>query len=85
MFRWFLFGMTTVVRARFSTPTIGRDHLIGRRGRAETAVRPEGVVVVDGARWRANSARVSGIEAGDEVVVAAVSGFVLDVDPVEEQ
>jgi membrane-bound serine protease (ClpP class) len=82
---FFLFGMTTVVRARFSTPTIGRDHLIGRRGRAETAVSPEGVVVVDGARWRANSARVSGIEAGDEVVVAAVSGFVLDVDPVEEQ
>ena len=82
---FFLFGMTTVVRARFSTPTIGRDHLIGRRGRAETAVSPEGVIVVDGARWRANSARVSGIEAGDEVVVAAVSGFVLDVDPVEEQ
>ena len=82
---FFLFGMTTVVRARFSTPTIGRDHLIGRRGTAETAVSPEGVVVVDGARWRANSARVSGIEAGDEVVVAAVQGFVLDVDPVEEQ
>lgn len=82
---FFLFGMTTVVRARFSTPTIGRDHLIGRRGTAETAVTPEGVVVVDGARWKANSARASGIGAGDEVVVAGVSGFVLDVDPVEEQ
>ncbi len=82
---FFLFGMTTVVRARFSTPTIGRDHLIGRHGRAETAVTPEGVVLVDGARWKANSARASGINPGDEVVVAGVSGFVLDVDPVDEQ
>lgn len=82
---FFLFAMTTVVRARFSTPTIGRDHLIGKRGTAETSITPDGVVVVDGARWKANSARASGIDAGDEVVVASISGFVLDVDPIEEK
>lgn len=78
---FFLFAMTTVVRARFSTPTIGRQHLVGRVGRAETAIAPEGIVLVDGARWKANSRRASGIEAGDPVTVAAVEGFILEVDP----
>jgi len=80
---FFLFAMTTVVRARFSTPTIGREHLVGKTGVAETAVSPEGVVVVDGARWKANSRRASGIDPGDPVVIAAVEGIVLEVDPVE--
>ena len=80
---FFLFAMTTVVRARFSTPTIGREHLVGRVGVAETAVAPEGVVIVDGARWKANSRRASGIDPGDEVTVAAVEGFILEVDPAE--
>jgi membrane-bound serine protease (ClpP class) len=78
---FFLFAMTTVVRARFSTPTIGREYLIGKTGVAETAVTPEGVVVVDGARWKANSGRASGIEAGDQVIIAAVEGIILEVDP----
>ena len=81
---FFLFAMTTVVRARFSTPTIGREHLIGKTGTAETAVAPEGVVLVDGARWKANSRRASGIDPGDQVVVAAVEGIILEVDPIEE-
>jgi len=80
---FFLFAMTTVVRARFSTPTIGREYLIGKTGVAETAVTPEGLVVVDGARWKANSGRASGIEAGDQVVIASVEGIILEVDPVE--
>lgn len=80
---FFLFGMTTVVRARFSTPTIGREHLVGKVGTAETEVAPEGVVIVEGARWKANSRRASGIDPGDPVRVAAVEGFVLEVDPVE--
>ncbi len=80
---FFLFAMTTVVRARFSTPTIGRQHLIGKRGTAETAIAPDGVVLVDGARWKANSGRASGIEPGDQVVIAAVEGITLEVDPAE--
>ncbi|MDH3605423.1 MAG: hypothetical protein OER12_00340 [Acidimicrobiia bacterium] len=79
---FFLFAMTTVVRARFSTPTIGREHLIGMTGTAETAVAPEGVVLVDGARWKANSRRASGINPGDQVVIASVEGIILEVDPV---
>jgi membrane-bound serine protease (ClpP class) len=81
---WFGFALTTVVRARFSTQTIGRDHLIGRRGTAATEIEPEGVVVVDDARWQARSSRASGIAAGDTIEIVAVDGIVLEVDPVSE-
>jgi len=79
---WFGFALTTIVRSRFSTQTIGRDHLVGRIGTADTAIAPDGTVVVDGAKWQARSTRVSGIEAGDRVEVVAVEGVLLEVDPV---
>ena len=78
---WFGFALTSIVRSRFSTQTIGRDHLVGRIGAADTAIAPEGTVVVDGAKWQARSTRGSGIEAGDRVEVVAVEGIVLEVDP----
>lgn len=78
---WFSFALTTVVRARFSTQTIGRDHLVGRRGEALSEIAPEGTVEVDGARWQARSGRSSGIGPGDPVVVISVDGVVLEVGP----
>jgi len=81
---WFGFALTTIVRSRFSTQTIGRDHLVGRIGTADTRLAPDGTVVVEGARWQARSARMSGIESGDQVEVVAVEGVVLEVDPVGE-
>lgn len=74
-------AMTTVVRSRFSTVTIGRDHLIGRAGEADSDLDPEGVVVVEGARWRARSRRAARVRRGDPVTVVAVDGFLLDVEP----
>jgi membrane-bound serine protease (ClpP class) len=81
---WFGFALTTVVRARFSTQTIGRDHLIGRHGTAATAIAPDGVVVVDEARWQARSSRASGIVAGDTIEITAVDGIVLEVESVRD-
>ncbi|HEX9978080.1 MAG TPA: NfeD family protein [Acidimicrobiia bacterium] len=77
---FFAFAMTTMVRARFSTQTIGREHLVGRTGTAVGAIAPDGLVTVDGATWRARSARMSGIVAGDTVVVTGVDLTTLQVD-----
>lgn len=74
-------ALTTIVRSRFSTTTIGRDQLIGRSGVADDDLEPEGVVVVDGARWRARSHREAGIGSGDPVVVEGIDGIVLMVAP----
>jgi membrane-bound serine protease (ClpP class) len=78
---FYLFAMTTVVRSRFSTPTIGREHLIGRTGIAESDIDPDGLVSVDGARWRATAHRAAGIHEGDAVTVLDVREIVLEVGP----
>lgn len=78
---FYMIALTTVTRSRFSTITIGREHLVGRVGVAETGFDPMGIVEVDGARWQARSHRAAGLSAGDPVEVLAVSGIMLEVGP----
>jgi membrane-bound serine protease (ClpP class) len=76
-------GMPAMVRTRFSTPTIGRDWMIGETGVAVAAVDPDGVVTVRDAPWRAHTNRATPIAAGDEVRVTAIDGLTLEVEPIE--
>ena len=76
-------GMPAMVRARFGTPTIGREHLIGALGRATSAIEPEGTVVIDGSPWRAMTNRLTPIALDDEVRVVAIDGLTLEVEPLE--
>ena len=78
---FYAFALTTVARSRFSTLTIGREYLVGKVGTAETDFDPEGIVVVDGARWRARSHRAAGLNPGDPVEVLEVNGILLEVGP----
>lgn len=72
-------AMTTVVRTRFSTPTIGRESLLGARGEATSDLDPEGLVTIEGATWKARSHR-GRIPRGEGVTVRTVDGLVLEVD-----
>lgn len=81
---FYLFAMTTIVRSRFGTPTIGREHLVGATGVAESPLEPDGVVVIDGAKWRARAHRAAGIERGSQVEVLGVEGITLQVAPAED-
>lgn len=78
-----LAGMPTMVRTRFSTPTIGREWMIGEIGSARTDVDPDGVVEIRDAPWRARTNRATPIEHGDQVRVVAIDGLVLEVEPEE--
>jgi membrane-bound serine protease (ClpP class) len=80
---FYLFAMTTIVRSRFGTPTIGREHLVGAIGTAESALDPDGVVVIDGAKWRARAHRATAVSAGAEIEVLSVEGITLQVAPRE--
>ena len=80
---FYMVALTTVARSRFSTRTIGREHLVGKQGIAETGFDPTGIVDVDGARWKARSHRAAGLAAGDPIEVVAVSGVMLEVAPRE--
>jgi membrane-bound serine protease (ClpP class) len=76
-----LSGMTAMVRSRFSTPTIGRDDLVGELGLAEADVDPDGVVRIRDALWRARTNRATPIRTGDRVRVVSIEGVVLEVEP----
>lgn len=80
---FFAWGLTAAVRARFSTPTVGREGMIGRMGTAEVAIAPDGVALIDGARWQARTNRATPIPAGDPVRVIEVVGLILEVEPEE--
>ena len=80
---FFLLAIPAVGRARFSTQTIGRDGLIGRPGLALADFDPDGSVEIDGARWPATAHRAAAIKQGDPVVVTAVVGREVEVEPRE--
>ena len=80
---FFLLAMPTVQRARFSTGTIGRDGLIGETGVALDRFDPDGMVEVNGARWRATAHREAGLVAGSSIRVAGVDGMFLEVEPAD--
>ena len=77
----FLGGIPSMVRTRFSTPTIGREWMIGEMGRAVTRVDPDGVIQVRDALWRATTNRATPIEELDRVRVVSIDGLVLEVEP----
>ena len=77
-------GMPAMVRTRFGTPTIGREWMIGALGVARDAVDPEGVVIIDGAPWRARTQRATPVAEGDPIRVMALEGLVLTVEPADD-
>lgn len=76
-------GMPAMVRTRFSTPTIGREWMIGEEGEAVTNVSPDGVVRVRGALWRARTNRATPIDLRSGIRVVEVDGLLLEVEPLE--
>ncbi len=78
-------GMPAMVRARFSTPTIGREWMVGEVGTSVGRVAPEGIVRVREAPWRARTNRVTPIDAGRPVRVVSIDGLLLEVEPSDAQ
>jgi membrane-bound serine protease (ClpP class) len=74
-------GMPTMVRTRFSTPTIGREWMIGELGEARTDIAPDGVITLRDAPWRARTNRATPIHQHERARVVAIEGLVLEVEP----
>ena len=76
-------GMPPLIRSRFSTPTIGREWMIGMRGEAVESLHPFGVVRIAESLWRARTFRASPIPPGGPVEVTGIDGLLLEVSPAE--
>jgi membrane-bound serine protease (ClpP class) len=57
--------------------------LVGTLGKAVGDISPEGIVVVDGAQWRARTNRATPLAKDQEVRVASIDGITLIVEPLE--
>jgi membrane-bound serine protease (ClpP class) len=79
-FVFFVFVMTTVLRAQAGPEGTDVMELVGRSGVVRSMLNPEGHVFIDGALWRA---RVEGdpIRVGTPVRVTGVDGPVILVGP----
>lgn len=74
-------GMPSMVRTRFSTPTIGRKWMIGEMGTATSAVDPTGTITIDDTPWRAVTNRATPIQNGQQVRVVGIDRLMLLVEP----
>lgn len=74
-------GMPSMVRTRFSTPTIGRSWMIGTLGIAMTELSPEGMVQINDAPWKAVTNRATPLVEGDRVRVVGIDRLILEVEP----
>jgi membrane-bound serine protease (ClpP class) len=79
----FYFVTRKVLDAQRGTPgRTGHAELIGAVAEARTALDPEGQVWIEGALWRARLRGGAGpLRPGDRVVVEAIDGLTLMVDP----
>jgi membrane-bound serine protease (ClpP class) len=59
--------------------SVGVDVLVGKKGVVVDSLWPEGQVKVNGEIWKARCA--GGCDAGTRVVVRAIDGLTLDVEP----
>jgi len=75
-----VFLMTIALKARANKVVTGIQGLVGETGIAESALAPRGKVFVHGELWDAVSS--TPVPAGQQVVVRAVDGLQLRVDPI---
>jgi membrane-bound serine protease (ClpP class) len=79
-----LAGLPATIRSRFSTPTIGRESMVGEEGEVVSEMHPRGVVRVRSALWPARTNRATPLAVGDRVRVVSVVGAQLEVTPTGE-
>ncbi|HEV8425077.1 MAG TPA: NfeD family protein [Actinomycetes bacterium] len=78
---WFVVILTVILRSQ-RQPAMGTQALVGSRGVVRSMLNPGGIVVVDGAMWRARLAAGDGsLGTGQRIRVAAVVDGVLQVEP----
>ncbi len=76
-------GMPALIRTRYGTSTLGREWMIGRLALAATDIDPEGIVVLEGAKWRARVNRLTPLSVGDRARIVSLEGLVVEVEPEE--
>ncbi len=75
--------MTWLVRTLKHQPITGHAGMIGMIGEVRSSLEPQGMVFVNGERWRAQTVGGSHVAAGDFVRVVEMHDLILEVEPVD--
>ena len=81
---FFTVVVRAAIRIRRAPPAQAAASLVGRTGRAVTALEPRGVVQVAGEEWTAEATGGARVQAGTRVRVVAVDGLHVRVEPAPE-
>jgi membrane-bound serine protease (ClpP class) len=82
---FFVFVMTTVLRAQAGPEGVAIDDLVGRPGIVRSVLNPEGHVYIDGALWRARwTGETKRAKVGTPVMVHGVDGAVVLVEAFDQ-
>ncbi len=85
-FVFFVFVMTSLLRAQAGPDGVSMEDLVGRPGIVRSVLSPEGHVFIDGALWRARwTGESRRAKVGTPVRVHAVEGAVVLVEPFDPQ
>ena len=76
-------AVSAVGRAQRMAAKVSEAQVVGRRGRATTALDPVGTVQIESELWSARTDKDVAVDAGDEVEVVALDGLKLIVEPLE--
>jgi membrane protein implicated in regulation of membrane protease activity len=77
---WYVVVLTVLLRSQRQAP-MGTEALVGSRGVVRSILNPGGIVVVDGAMWRARLGGDGSLGTGQRVTVDAVVDGILQVSP----
>jgi membrane-bound serine protease (ClpP class) len=79
---FFVFVLTSILRAQAGPEGVAVDDLVGRPGIVRSVLNPEGHVYIDGALWRARwTGDTRRAKVGTPVVVHGIEGSVVLVEP----
>jgi len=81
---FFMAGAAVGLRAQNQPVAVGRETLIGKVGTVRQALRPEGIVHLEGEEYTALSSLGDEIGEGASVRVVGVDGLKLQVEPIDE-
>ncbi|MBA7603252.1 hypothetical protein ES703_10357 [subsurface metagenome] len=73
---FFTFVINRVIRAHRHQPSSGREELVGKTAVVKVALKPKGVVFIEGERWTAESEKGQ-VEPEEEVIITKVDGLKL--------
>jgi membrane-bound serine protease (ClpP class) len=94
--RWLVYGlagilavfafsaMTAMLRMRRAPVYMGPQSMIGKLAVARSPLDPDGIVFLDGARWKAHT-EGSAVEEGERVTITDIHGLKLTVRKAEER